>query len=71
MYKLIFLFACLPLCNYFSQKIEFQVLDKKNKTPIGDVLFYSNDNVIAKSNKNGIVKFDQNKSSHNPSFHLV
>lgn len=61
MYKLIFLFACLPLCNSFSQKIEFQVLDKKNKTPLGDVLFYCNDNVIAKSNKNGIVKFDQNK----------
>lgn len=61
MYKLIFLFACLPLCNSFSQKIELQVLDKNNKTPIQDVMLYCDDNVISKSNKNGIVKFDQKK----------
>lgn len=58
MYKLIFLITCLIFSNTYSQNKQFKVLDKKDKNPLNDVLFYSNDKVIAKSNKYGVIKLD-------------
>jgi len=58
MYKLIFLLTCLTFSNSYSQKTQIEVLDKNDKKTLNDVLFYSNDKVIAKSNKYGIAKLD-------------
>jgi hypothetical protein len=64
MYKLIFLFTFLILSNSYSQKTQIKVLDKNDKKPLDEVLFYFNDKVVAKSNKYGITELD-NKNYRN------